>query len=624
MRRASEIWRTLTRSSAIFAAVTGLALASGGGAAAVSNDETPPAISTGPVSGELTRPNSATAARVSVGSPSDQTPHNQQNEPAVAIDAHNPDVVVAAGIDYIDKQLCPQILATQDATCEDPDFPPRPGAGRTAAYFSFDRGKSWMQPTTTGWSGRDCPPTDVCDGSFGPIGTIPWYYEAGLQADGDPAVAIGPRPDHGRFSWANGSRVYVANLVTDFPGRSTLKGYGGLGVSRLDDPTPSRVKKKSSWLPPVVLESSDPTSFRDKEQIWVDNAESSPFFGNAYLCFSEATTDDPVNYPFPMIAATSTDGGTRWTEQVVAAGQDPDAGKPGYVFCTIRTDSHGVVYLFTVHYPNPDLSRLPLQAEHVVFRSLDGGKSWTGPRRLFSVTPNCHVIDPVSGRCVLDGYAGARVGASAAPAVDIANGAPTGADATDMIIDAWGDAGQGLNREQARVSWSSNGGRSWAKPTAVSLPGDRPLYAAPAISPAGDRVYVVYEAVTAPWRGSDMSSPRPYHGVFLTAPVSTRRNNNELGPWTTVYIGPSGDVRASFPGHTLSQERVGDYVYAAASRRYGIGVWIDARDAAVCPAIQDWRGQSLAAGDLVIPAPWPLADCPPTFGNTDIWAAATG
>ncbi len=577
------------------------------------------------VGGAAGVPNVATAAKVSVGSPADQTPLNHQNEPAVAIDAHDPNVLVAAAIDYVDKQHCPQVIATQEATCEDPSFPPRPGAGRTAAYFSFDRGKTWTQPTYTGWTGRACPPIDVCDGSLGPISTLPWYFESGLQSDGDPAVAIGPRPVNGRFSWANGSRVYVANLVSDFPDASTLRGYGGVGISRLDSPTPSRVERKSSWLPPVVVEDSRSAAFIDKEQLWVDNAASSPFFGNAYMCFSEATGNQPINYPFPMFAATSTDGGSSWKWKRIARGGDPDVGNPGYVGCTIRTDSHGVVYLFAVRYKDPDLSKLPLNGEHVVFKSFDGGKNWTGPGRLFSVTAQCHFIDPVSGRCVMDGYAGARVGAnSAAPAVDIANGAPSGLGATDLIIDAWGDATAGLNNEQARISWSSNGGRSWATPVAVSLPGDRPLYAAPAISPVGDRAYVVYEAVRSPWRGSDMSSPRPYHGVLLTAPVSAGGSGDEPGPWTTAYNGPDGDLRASFPGHTLAQERVGDYVYAAASRDYGVGVWIDARDAAVCPAVQTWRGQSIAAGEPVIPAPWPLADCPSTFGNTDVWAATTG
>jgi hypothetical protein len=220
----------------------------------------------------------------------------------------------------------------------------------------------------------------------------------------------------------------------------------------------------------------------------------------------------------------------------------------------------------------------------------------------------------------MDGQTGARTDIASAPAVDIANGAPSGADATDLIVDAWTDSRLGINHEQALVSTSRDGGQTWSAPNAVSAPGDRPIYAAPAISPNGDRAYVAYEAVTSPWAGNDLFSPRPYHGVFVTAPVTV------AGPagWTSVYDGPLGDLRATYPGHRLEQERIGDYLYAAASRDYGVGVWIDARNAELCPAIQDWRAQSLAAGEPVFPAPWPLADCPATFGNTDVWSVTTG
>ena len=255
-----------------------------------------------------------------------------------------------------------------------------------------------------------------------------------------------------------------------------------------------------------------------------------------------------------------------------------------------------------------------------MFKSTDGGATWSKPQTLFLVTDNCEFVDPLSARCIMDGYAGARTDLGSAPAVDIANGAPTGADATNLIIDAWSDASGGVNHEQSLVSWSADGGQSWHAPVAVSAPGDRPIYTAPALSPSGDHAYVVYEAVTSPWAGSDLTSPRPYHGVLVQAPVTA------TGPasWATAYNGPYGDLRASYPGHVLWQERIGDYVYATASRTYGLGVWIDARNAAVCPTIQNWRAQSLAAGQPVIPAPWPLADCPATFGNTDVWSATTG
>jgi hypothetical protein len=108
--------------------------------------------------------------------------------------------------------------------------------------------------------------------------------------------------------------------------------------------------------------------------------------------------------------------------------------------------------------------------------------------------------------------------------------------------------------------------------------------------------------------------------VFLSAPISA----SGPGSWATVYNGPFGDLRSSFPGHRLREERIGDYVYAAASRDYGVGLWIDVRNAAVCPAVQDWRAQSLQAGHVVTPAPWPTGDCPATWGNMDVWAATSG
>ena len=94
----------------------------------------------------------------------------------VAIDAHDPDFLVAGSNDYIDQQACPQDIATRSATCDDFSA----GIGVTGLYFSFDRGKSWIQPAYTGWQARDCGTATVCAGSLGPIGRIPWYYEAGL------------------------------------------------------------------------------------------------------------------------------------------------------------------------------------------------------------------------------------------------------------------------------------------------------------------------------------------------------------------------------------------------------------------------------------------------------------
>src|SRR5215207_5213479 len=301
----------------------------------------------------------ATASKVTVGSPSGETPRNHQNEPAVAIDAAHPSVVVAGTNDYIDQQPCPRTLPETIGSCLPAS---RTSAGVSGVYFSFNAGRSWMQPTYTGWTLRDCAPTTPCEGHVGPIGTLPWYYESGLVSFGDPAVAIGPRPDaNGNFSWANGSRVYYANLTANFGSilqpapHGTVRGLLGVAVSRLDNPTAERVAQKSSWMrPSVVIQRAGTFALEDKEQIWADNAASSPFFGRVYTCNVEFRAQTGgAGSPAPVMVASSADGGSTWTQRKIHgnAGAGGSFLKYGSMSgCTIRTDSHGVVYLFYANF----------------------------------------------------------------------------------------------------------------------------------------------------------------------------------------------------------------------------------------------------------------------------------
>src|SRR5215208_4357491 len=358
---------------------------------------------------------------VTVGSPTGPFSQNKQNEPAIAVDASNPNVLVAGANDNIDMEAC---NAGPDTDCPFTD-----GVGGSGVYFSFDSGDSWIQPTYTGWSARHClgaPGDDPeCEPKVGPIGTLPNYYENGLVSDGDPALAFGPKPDaQGNFSWENGSRLYYANLTSNLPGTQAFKGFEAIAVSHIDGPastglTPAIVENKENWSDPVIASRQNSALFSDKEQIWADNAESSPYFGNAYVCFAAFQG----NGAQPLKVLTSTDGGSSWSsQQVTSAANNPNSqqgfGRSG---CTVRTASEGVVYVFVNQFAFDPVAAAAGKIQMI--KSFDGGKSWTRPLNIFTAFDTCNYFEPSIGRCVEDGVAGARSDLSSAPSVDIANGA---------------------------------------------------------------------------------------------------------------------------------------------------------------------------------------------------------
>jgi hypothetical protein len=565
----------------------------------------------------------ATDALVSSGSPSGVHPQNAQNEPALAVDPVHPNILAAGANDLVDMQPCSEQASTTAGACSFPLGTFNLGVGLTGDYFSFDSGHTWIQPTYQGLTAFDCDPTvEPCSPHPGPIHTVPNYYENGLRTRGDPGVAFGPAPGPNGFSWSNGERLYFSTLATNLTdtvigkGSETQNSTFAVTVSHIDNASPSRIQVQSNWSQPSFAATHVATSAGlDKEQIWADNAASSPFFGNVYVCYVDAHSFSGGNaFPLFPVVATSTDGGSTWKDRPVAPPLT-NSQHGALDGCTARTDSHGVVYVFFTHFAGSGL-----QGAHTLIESFDGGRTWTQPRDVVPMTDPCFFVDPVSFRCVEDGVAGARIDLAAMASVDIANGAPTGVGATNEIIDAWTDGALGQNNEKTMVSYSLDRGGTWSTPSAISLPGDRSTYSAPALAPDGSAAYVVYMAYTRPFQ-TDTSTVRLEHGVLLSSPIV----GGVPTAWTPAYVGPLGDARGSSQGRILYNEFLGDYVYAVATRSYGAGVWTDTRRTADCPAMDAWREASFTAGHRVFPAPWPLGECPDqSFGNADIFSASTG
>src|ERR1041385_3306578 len=123
--------------------------------------------------------------------------------------------------------------------------------------------------------------------------------------------------------------------------------------------------------------------------------------------------------------------------------------------------------------------------------------------------------------------------------------------------------------------------RAWSTIRHIETSGDRGFYSAPAISPNGTDVYVVYNAFTTPFR-DNTTDPRKLVGVVMHADVS----GAATGAFSELHRSPTttGDARGA-SANALDSEFIGDYVYATATRSYGAAVWNDVRNAEDCPAI---------------------------------------
>jgi hypothetical protein len=542
-------------------------------------------------------------ALVTVGSPPSPFAQNKQNEPSLAVNPVNPTVLAAGANDEIDLEAC---NAGDPTSC-----PFTAGVGLSGVYFSFNSGTSWIQPTYTGWTARHCLGPAACVPAVGPIGTVPKYYENGLASNGDPAVAFGPKPGaDGTFSWANGARLYYASLTVNFSterSEQAFKGFAAITVARTDNPAAAAAGDANAWLDPVIVSKQNAALFSDHEQIAVDDAASSPFFGNVYICNAAFRGQEisPNALPEPIVLDYSSDGGDTWGQTQLSAATNNILGF-GRQDCQVNTDSKGTVYVF---WQGGD----PRTRESTIFmaRSFDGGKHFERPPHAVATFDNCGL----SAGSSFDGLAGARDGSF--PSLDIANGAPTGAGASDRIVMTWCDgptpstANPGPN-EEAIVQYSTNGGNTWTRVGNAAEAGDRPDFPAIAISPDGQDVYLTYDGFLQPWQ-TTTANPRRFQGVVRHADFAS------LASFTTLHRAAIGDARGS-SANALGSEFLGDYNYAVATNEFGAAVWNDGRNAADCPAVDAYR-QSLSTA-TPLPKPAPNTACPPTFGNTDIFGGS--
>ena len=147
----------------------------------------------------------------------------------------------------------------------------------------------------------------------------------------------------------------------------------------------------SAWMSPVIVSRQSSTTFSDKEAIWADNAESSPYFGNVYIC----------NVAFRSVGGPPepVDGGPLDRRR---RHMDPAADQPGRQHQFGPGPGRRPAGLCCSHRQpgrRPRGVGGSFKGDEVVFlaRSFDGGKRFDKPRAV-AMTGTVGAFDPVQGR----------------------------------------------------------------------------------------------------------------------------------------------------------------------------------------------------------------------------------
>src|SRR5260370_238310 len=246
----------------------------------------------------------------------------------------------------------------------------------------------------------------------------------GGAGEGGPGGACGRQRGPSGVSWANGSRLYEANLTSNFPGKSTFNGFEAIGVSRTDNVAAAAAGDKNAWMPPVLASMQSSTTFSDKEQVWADNASSSPFFGSVYVCWANFKGNGRDG-PAPLLVSGSSARSDTWTQHPISAAANNSQVNP-MDGCTVRTDSRGNAYVFGVGTDSA-IGHAPFEFMSV---STNGGHNWSAQGPVAGPVNQPGVFDSVLGRPTIDGIAGAINVHAPVPRLHIAHLVPDGTCAT--------------------------------------------------------------------------------------------------------------------------------------------------------------------------------------------------
>ena len=508
--------------------------------------------------------NSPQVARDSASNTTARFPTNKQNEPTVAIFGTH---ALAGANDEQDQPPCgPGPIRGATAAPNDCSF--FPDVGTSGVYGSSDAGASW---TNLGMLPGYTDTAHIA----GSAGALPTSATPGtLKSDGDPVIVFGPKLVNGTFTFTHGARAYYANLAAYSnaarPGNQQAE---MIAVSLSDD-------YGASWYDPIVAAQSHGNVFNDKEDIWVDRNPASPYFGWAYVTYTEFRP--PTERSEPIVFVSSSDGGLTWSKQNQISQAYNNATKGGRQGSVVRTGPNGEIYVIFED-----------GSQQVAVVSYDGGRSFSKKIAIGTVSD---IADPIPG-------ANFRTDSFASAGVD---------QNTGTIYVSWSNATGSSGR--IVVSASRDRGQSWSAPRSISTAAEGyAFFQGLDVAPNG-RVDVGYQALTATAAryGTGVASVNSYY-VSLPAGGTT---------WTApLRVSSASSDPAASSQNNLARQFWGDYNTVASTNDTALFIYTDTRNGAGCAAVDAYQ-HSVDGSGASAPKPAPQRDCRnQQFGNSDVYVS---
>lgn len=477
------------------------------------------------------------------GPSGDDGGNRQQNEPTVAINPTNPNLIVAGANDY----------------CTVATF----GDAWMGFYVSTDAGATWKNSLNPGY------PTDTsAAGMASPV------FQRGF-ASGDPVMG-----------WDREGRLFYGGIAFD---RSELNAAGTAILHVNGDVIVSTWQVDASkplgmaYLRTVIVLPGTPSAnffglFNDKPSLKVDAWPASPHQGNVYFAwtlFNGAGQDK-------IVFSRSTDHGVTFSApSVISKGVANAQGTD------IAVAPDGTVYVAWRQFAFPASG----VGNAIVFvKSTDGGATFSAPRRISSLVPydrrdvyvsggGARDCGSLSDACV-SGYTFHRADLDA-PAIAV--------DGNNKLYVVWshvfnlhstGTTYRPGGQAQIVMSTSTNGGQTWTAPTKVDgQPSGHQFWAD--VAATESKVFVIYyDSRNDPAYSEDR-------------PPGNSATGTSSGPSLDVYASISSDGGASWshtrvsdvshqPNFEMFGNRQvpfhGDYIWVDAVGDSGFAVWTDNRN----------------------------------------------